>query len=63
MLRHERHMLQAAVDLGLAGGFLPVDTLAERLDSGEHRESGGRSELLPCDRGLSVNFACVVAAR
>lgn len=64
-LRHERHLIQAAVDLGsLAGaGFLPVATPGEAAaaeDAARMIAESNAPQL--ASSGLSITFGCVVEA-
>jgi hypothetical protein len=64
-LRHERHLVQAAVDLGsLAGaGFLPVnDATGANAALAAARAVAIQNAPELASAGLSIDFACVVAA-
>jgi hypothetical protein len=64
-LRHERHLIQAAVDLGsLAGaGLLPVnDVTTASLAESTARDVAVENAPQLATSGLTINFACVVAA-
>ncbi|MGZ8626664.1 MAG: hypothetical protein ACXWXK_08345 [Actinomycetota bacterium] len=63
-LRHERHMIQAAVDLGsLAGAaLLPVATpAAAAVASNTSREVAVQNAPELATSGLTIDFACVVS--
>jgi hypothetical protein len=63
-LRHERHLIQAAVDLGsLAGaGFLPVsDSTGAAAAEATARQIAESNAPQLAGAGLAINFACVVS--
>ncbi len=63
-LRHERHMVQAAVDLGsLAGAaFLPIDTAAERLTTSDAARAVAVQNSPELGAGgLTISYGCVVS--